>query len=143
MDTDIFGTVVVPIVDPEDASETARMIRKYRNSDSEIIATHVIPKSGGVPDKASVKQREEFAERAYQAFLEKLGDDVSSITPLTLYGRNVGKTIVEGAREADATATVYTPRGVSRWVRLLTGGVSDELLKNRSVPVVVLPRETG
>lgn len=141
MGTDIFGTVVVPIADPDDANETARLIRKYLHADSEIIVTHVVPKGGGVPDKASVEQREEFAERAYQAFLEEIGDDVSSITPLTLYGRNVGETIVEGAREADATAIVYTPRGVSRWVKLLTADVSDELLGNRSIPVVVLPRE--
>jgi nucleotide-binding universal stress UspA family protein len=141
MAPNLFATVVVPIADPDDARETARAIRPYLDRDTELLVTHVVPKGGGVPDKASVEQREEFAEQAYQAFYDELSDEIASITPLTLYGRNVGETIVEGAREADATAIAYTPRGLSGWMKLLTGNVSEELLENGRLPVVVLPSE--
>lgn len=142
MNKNLFETVFVPIADPDDARETAQALRVYLDADTEVIVTHVVPKGGGVPDKASVEQREEFAEEAYEAFYDELSDDIASVTPLTLYGRNVGETIVEGAREADATAIVYTPRGVSRWVKFLTGSVSDSLLQNGEFPVLVLPDET-
>jgi nucleotide-binding universal stress UspA family protein len=141
MAPNLFETVVVPIADPDDARETARAIRPYLDRDTELLVAHVVPKGGGVPDKASVEQREEFAEEAYQAFYDELSEEVASITPLTLYGRNVGETIVEGAREADATAIAYTPRGLSGWMKLLTGSVSEELLENGRLPVVVLPSE--
>jgi nucleotide-binding universal stress UspA family protein len=138
MSTDLFATVFVPIADPDDAGETARSIAPYLEPDSELLVAHVVPKGGGVPDKASVEQREEYAEEAYETFREQLPEAVS-MTPVTLYGRDVGETIVEGAVEAGATAIVYTPRGVSRWVDLLTGSVSDDLLENGELPVVVLP----
>jgi nucleotide-binding universal stress UspA family protein len=139
MNADLFQTVMVPIADPDDAQETARAIRAYLGSDSEIIVTHVVPKGEGVPDKASVAQREEFAKDAYEKFLNVLAADVDRITPLTLYGRDAANTIIEGAREANATAIVFTPRGAGRWVKLITGSVSEALIRNSTIPVLVLP----
>jgi amino acid transporter/nucleotide-binding universal stress UspA family protein len=124
----------------DEEGAVSRAIRAYLGSESELIVAHVVPKGGGVPDKASVEQREAFAEEAYQTFSDELSGDIGSITPLTLYGRDVGQTIVDGALEADATAIVYTPREMSRWVRLLTGSVEDDLLRNGELPVLVLPR---
>ena len=138
MSKDLLGTVLVPIADSEDAREAARAIETCLSADSEVIVAHVVPKGEGVPDKASVEQREEYAERAYEAFYDELPDG-PSVTPLTLYGRDVAETIVEGALEADATAIAYTPREMSRWAKLLTSDVSEGLRENGELPVVVLP----
>ena len=100
--------------------------------------THVVPKGDDVPDKASVEQREGVAEDAYRNFRGELPDAVT-VTPLTLYGREVGATIVEGALEAGATTIAYTPRGVSRWVKLLTGSVSGGIVENGELSVLVRP----
>jgi nucleotide-binding universal stress UspA family protein len=140
MRTDLFETVVVPVADPDDARETARAIEVYLDDGAEIIVTHVVPKGEGAPDEASVEQREGFAEEAYQVFYDELPDAVS-VTPLTLYGRDVGATIVEGALDADATVIAYTPRGMSRWMKLLTGSVSSDIIENGELPVLVLPDE--
>jgi len=135
---DLMDTVVVPVADPEDARETARALAPYLTADTELLVVHVVPKGEGVPDKASVEQREAYAESAYQEFLAELPEDVS-MSPVTLYGRDVGDTIVEGALEAGATAIAYTPRGISRWLKLLTGSVSTDLIENDALPVLVLP----
>ena len=142
MSKDLLGTVLVPIADPDDAREAARAIETCLSADSEVIVAHVVPKGEGVPDKASVEQREEYAERAYQVFYDELPDGLS-MTPLTLYGRDVADTIVEGALEADATAIAYTPRGMSRWTELLTSDVSRGLRENGERPVLILPAVDG
>lgn len=137
---DLFRTVLAPVASPEDARETARAIRAYLPSDAIVHVAHVVEKGVGVPDKASVEQREAYAEAAYEAFLEPLRDTALVVTPQTLYGRNVAETILNEAREVGATALVFTPRSANRWLRLLSGDVTDSLVHDAHVPVVVLPR---
>ena len=141
MTVDLFETVLVPIADPDDAARTARALRPYLGPDSAVIVTHVVPKGDGVPDKTSVEQRETYAEAAYESFLEAIGDDVAELTPLTLYGRDVAETILEGAAEADATAIAFVPREANRWVRMFTGDVAHDLVTDSDLPVVSLPDE--
>lgn len=136
---ELFGTVLVPIANPDDARQTAQAVRTHLESDSEIIVVHVVPKGGGVPDKASIEQREEFADEAYREFCDVLRQDTGPVTRRTLYGRNVGKTIADEAREMGATAVVFTPRGASRWIKLITGSVAETLISTTDVPVLVLP----
>ena len=139
MTADLFKTVLVPIADPDDARRTARALKPHLNTDSAVIVTHVVPKGGGVPDKASVEQREEYAEAAYEGFRDEFGADVGELTPLTLYGRDVAETIADGAIEAGATAIAFVPREASRWAKLLSGDVSERLVMGSDVPVVALP----
>lgn len=139
MTGDIFETVYVPIADPEDAEATARALQHYAHEDAEIIVTHVVEKGEGVPDKASVEQREEYAEEAYETFLDVLPDEWGTVRFVTLYGRNVAETIVDAATDADATVIAFTPRGGSRWARLVTGDVARDLIENSEIPVISLP----
>ena len=92
----LFETVFVPIANPKDAEATARAIHHYASPESEIIVTHVVEKAGGAPDKASVEQREQYAEEAYETFVEVLPEQWGNIRFLTLYGRDVAATISEG-----------------------------------------------
>lgn len=139
MSRDLFGTVYVPVANPEDAEATARAVQHYAREDSTVIVTHVVEKGEGVPDKASVEQREQYAEEAYETFLDVLPEGWGDIRFETLYGRNVAQTIINGANDADATVIAFTPRGGSRWARLVTGDVARTLLENSDIPVISLP----
>lgn len=128
------GRVLVPIADPDDAVETARALGPYLD-DATVVAVHVIEKAGGAPDKASVEQREGYAEAIFDAFREQLPDAETE----TRFGTDVAGTIFETAAEVNAGVVVLTPRGGSRWVRLLTGDVALSLVTDVDRPVVVLP----
>ena len=137
----LFETVFVPIANPTDAEETAQAIHHYASPESEIIVTHVVEKAGGAPDKVSVEQRERYAEEAYETFVDVLPEHWGNIRFLTLYGRDVGATISEGAEEAGATVIAFTPRGGSRWARLITGDIARDLIDTSDVPVISLPEQ--
>ena len=137
----LFETVYVPIANPTDAEETAQAIQHYANPESEIIVTHVVEKAGGAPDKVSVKQREQYAEEAYETFIEVLPEQWRNIRFQTLYGRDVAATIIDGAEEAEATVIAFTPRGGSRWARLVTGDIARNLIENSDILVISLPEQ--
>lgn len=139
MSGDLFETVFVPIANPEDAAATARAVQRYAHEASTVIVTHVVEKGEGVPDKASVEQRELFAEEAYERFLDVLPEGCGDIQFTTLYGRDVGQTVIDGANDDDATVIAFTPRGGSRWLRLVTGDVARSLIENSDIPVISLP----
>lgn len=141
MSGDIFETVLVPIANPNDAEETARAVHHYAHEDSAIVVTHVVEKGDGVPDKAAVEQRERYAEEAYETFTEVFPNGWGNVRFVTLYGRNVAETIVDGANEVGATLIAFTPRGGSRWVRLVTGDIARSLITNNDIPVISLPRQ--
>lgn len=141
MSGDIFDTVYAPIASPEDAEATARAIHRYADEDSTVIVAHVVEKGSGAPDKASVEQREQYAEEAYETLQEVLPGGWGTIRFETLYGHDVAETIVDGAGDAGATVIAFTPRGGSRWVRLVTGDIARKLIENSDVPVISLPEQ--
>lgn len=141
MRDDLFETVLVPIANPVDAEATARAVYRYAHEDSTIVVTHVVEKGEGVPDKTSVEQRERYAEEAYEAFVRLFPDQWADLEFVTLYGRNVPKTLLEAADEAGATLIAFTPRGGSRWVRLVTGDVARALIDDSTIPVISLPEQ--
>lgn len=140
MTVSLFDQILVPIASENDAENTARALRPYLPSgDGTIIVTNVIEKAGGAPDKASVEHREEYAEKAFRLVAEKLGDTGVQIETRLTYGTDVAERIIQTATEEDASAIVFTPRGGSRWMKLLTGDVAGKLLRGSDRPVVVLP----
>jgi len=137
--TALFERVVVPVASPEDARATSRAVQPYLDGEtSEIVIVHVIEKAGGAPDKAGIEQREEHAEGIFEVVREELDGDPLIETEIR-YGTDVSETIFEAATDHDATAIVITPRGGSRWIRLLTGDVALDLVTKTDRPVVVLP----
>ncbi|WP_121823110.1 universal stress protein [Halostella salina] len=141
MSDPLFRRVVVPVASEEDAAATAASIAPHIDAaGGEVVAVFVVEKAGGAPDKASVEQREQHAETAFTRFRADLGD--VNIETEIRYGTDVAAAIVEAARDADANAIAFTPRGGSRWVKLLTGDVSADLIAASDRPVVVLPDRT-
>lgn len=133
--TDIFERVVLPVATVEDARASARALGPHETE--HVVAVHVIEKAGGAPDKTSVEQREEVAAETFDALRDALPD--RSIETDLRYGTDVAETIFAAADDHDATAIVITPRGGSRWIRLLTGDIALRLVTETDRPVIVLP----
>jgi nucleotide-binding universal stress UspA family protein len=136
--TDLFERVVVPVASPEDARASGRALDLHLDPGDSVVAVHVIEKAGGAPDKAGVEQREEYATDVFDALRDSLGSDRRIETDLR-FATDVTDAIFEAAAEHDASAVVITPRGGSRWLRLLTGDVALDIVTETDRPVVVLP----
>ncbi|WP_135822238.1 universal stress protein [Halostella litorea] len=134
----LFRRILVPIANEDDAAATAAALGPYLDgAAAEVVAVAVVEKAGGAPDKASVEQRERHAEASFDRFRTGLGD-VDVETEIR-YGTDVAETIVDAAHDVGASAIVFTPRGGSRWIKLLTGDVTTNLVADSDLPVVVLP----
>ena len=136
----MFTHVLVPVASPEDAEATMRAVRPYLESvGGNVTVINVIEKAGGAPDKASVEQRKEYAHEIFDSARGAFEDSNITVTTDIRYGTDVAETIIETAHDIDASAIVFTPRGGSRWVRLLTGDVALSLVSESDLPVITLP----
>ncbi|NHN61369.1 MULTISPECIES: universal stress protein [Halorussus] len=136
----LLQRIVLPVASEEDARTTCeRVVPRLRDGGSAVLAVHVIEKAGGAPDKASVEQRETLAGEIFAVVEESLDGDGIDVETAILYGTDVAETIRDAADEFDASAIVFTPRGGSRWLKLLTGDTALGLLERATRPVVVLP----
>ncbi|WP_254832072.1 universal stress protein [Haloglomus salinum] len=136
----LLRRVVVPVADPDDARATARALRDAPlPDDASVLVVFVVEKAGGAPDKASVEQREAYGRGLFETFETAFGSDTATVESELRYGTDIAETIVTAAHETDASAIAFTPRGGSRWVKLLTGDVATSLVEGSDIPVVVLP----
>jgi nucleotide-binding universal stress UspA family protein len=142
MPESLFRSVLVPIASETDAEATCAALEQYLPADSRVEVVHVIEKAGGAPDKASVEQREERAERIFDTVAAYFDGDVDVETDV-LYGTDVAETILDHAADTDAAAIAFTPRGASRWMKLLSGDVASALTQKADRPVLVLPAPDG
>ncbi|WP_262181456.1 universal stress protein [Haloarcula laminariae] len=140
MSPSFFQRVVVPVANEDDAKATVAALRPYvAESDCTVIAAHVIEKAGGAPDKASVEQREQFARDVFAVVTDGLADTDIALETELLYGTEIASTLIDAAHELDASAIVFTPRGGSRWRKLLSGDVTHNLVNNSDIPILALP----
>jgi len=140
MPDSLFQRVIVPVANEEDAAATVDALGPYvESAGGVVIAVHVIEKAGGAPDKASVEQRELYADDLFEIVTDGLADLGVEIETEYLYGTDVAETIIDVAHDLDASAIVFTPRGGSRWVKLFTGDVTTSLVNESDLPVIVLP----
>ncbi|WP_433634372.1 universal stress protein [Halomicrococcus sp. NG-SE-24] len=138
MSSTLFQRIIVPVANKDDAEATTAALTPYVDATtSTVIAVHVIEKAGGAPDKASVEQRELFADEAFERVADGL-EDVELQTEY-LYGTDVAAAIIDAAHDLDASAIVITPRGSSQWLKLLTGDVTAGLVNKSDIPIIVLP----
>jgi len=140
MPESLFENVLVPIASEADAEASVRAVVPHLESaGGEATLVHVVEKAGGAPDKASVEQREQYAEKLFDvARTTAAGSDVELGTEIT-YGTDVAETIIDQANDLGASAIVFTPRGGSRWIKLLTGDVALSLMSESNLPVITLP----
>lgn len=140
MEHSLVSRPIVPVANREDAEATASALMRYLDGDSEtVIAVHVIEKAGGAPDKASVEQREIEAEAIFDVVIDTLTGVNLDVQTEILYGTDIGTTIIDAAHDLHGSAIVFTPRGGSRWMKLLTGDVTTTLVNRSDLPIIVLP----
>ena len=141
MRTNLLANPIVPVANPNDAVETYEQLRGYLLQTEFVpIVVHVIEKAGGAPDKASVEQREAHAEQAFDEFRKRAQMDGVKIETKLLYGSDIADTIHAAAADLDASAIIFTSRGGSRWLELVSGNVRRKLIAHQQRPVIVLPR---
>lgn len=140
MSAALLERVVIPLASEDDARATMRATAPYLESaGGTATLVFVLEKAGGAPDKASVEQREGYANEVFDVARDVAADSDVPIETRIEYGTDVGETIVGAANDVDASAIVFTPRGGSRWVKLLTGDVTRTLLTESDLPVITLP----
>ena len=63
-------------------------------------------------------------------------------TVLSIPAKNAGQAIIEAAVEEGAFAIVMGTRGRNKLKKVLLGSVSDYVVKNASIPVIVVRRHS-
>lgn len=140
MTKSIFRRVIVPVANQHDAAATTNALFPYvAGTDCTVTAVHVIEKAGGALDKASVEQRERDAREMFAVVKDGLDDSDVSLDTEIRYGTDVARTLIDAAHDVNATTILFTPRGGSRWKKLLAGNVTHKLVENSDIPVLVLP----
>lgn len=130
-------TVVVPLASVDDAHETSTALRELLDAPARVVLVHVVEKAGGAPDKASVEQREERAEKLFAIARQYLDD--YEVDSRIHYGTDVAETVFEAADHVEADLIAFSARDSSRLVRLLTGDVALDLITDSARPVLALP----
>ena len=131
--SDLLANVLVPLADAEDARATAAALARY--DPGRITALHIVEKGGGVPDKTPVEQSEGIAAEAFEAVRETFPDAATEVR----YSTDIVEAVFEAARDLDASAVAFRPRGGSRLVQLLSGDRTLALVTENDRPVVALP----
>ena len=135
---------IIPVASENDAEATAEAVIPYlRDVADRVIVLNVIEKAGGAPDKASIGQREDYAENVFTKIVPALESNGFEVETRIAYGTDVADTIVDVAREADATAIVFVSRGSGVFSRVLSGDVEHRMTTKSDRPVVALPRTGG
>ncbi|KTG28016.1 universal stress protein [Haloferax profundi] len=136
----LFSRPLLPLANEDDAEVTCGVaFPRIAANDGTAFVVHVIEKAGGAPDKAGVEQREEVADEVFDV-AHRAADDVGvDIDTELRFDTNVGDAILDAARDVDASAIVFTPRGGRSWWDLFSGDVRDRLIRKSDRPVVVLP----
>jgi nucleotide-binding universal stress UspA family protein len=136
----LFARPLLPVANPDDAAATAAAaMPRIVAVGGRPLVVNVVEKGGGAPDKAPLEQMEDLAEASFDVVREWAAEFDVEVDTETLYGTDVPETIFQAARDADATAIVFTPRGGNSLWDLFTGGVRSDLVTESDRPVVVLP----
>lgn len=142
MSEPLLQDVVVPVGGKDDAATTADSLLHYLDAESEVTVVYVVEKAGGAPDKASVEQREEYAQNLFGVVEDRFREEGRELPGSEiLYGTDVAETIYEFADDTDASAVVFVPRSSGRLKRMLSGDVAYSLITRNNIPVVALPSQ--
>ncbi|MFB6282598.1 MAG: hypothetical protein ABEK59_01505 [Halobacteria archaeon] len=90
MPASLYQRVIVPVANKDDAAATTAALAPYvKSAGGVVVAVHVIEKAGGAPDKASVEQRELFADEIFEIVADGLANVDVELETEYLYG-NLG-----------------------------------------------------
>jgi nucleotide-binding universal stress UspA family protein len=136
-----FETIALPLASEQDAETTCAAIRPYLSPETRVVVIHLIEKAGGWIDAAPVEQRKQRANRIFERCTQELSDCVASLETTIHYHTDLADGILEAVKENEVDLLAFTPRGGSRFRKLLTGDTSFSLIHEASCPVLVVPHE--
>lgn len=136
MTASLMEHLVVPVADDDDAAETARLLDPYELE--RVTVVHVVEHTPGGPDSIPVEQAEEQAADSFAAFETVIADFEEELA----YGTDVVESILDVARDVDASAIAFRPRGGSRVVQFLSGDTALRLVTETDRPVIALPEDS-
>ena len=87
----------------------------------------------------ALEQLELRAEEIFSIITEGFNDTNIVLETDLRYGTDIASAIVGAAHDRCASAILFTPRGGSRWRKLLTGDVTHNLVRSSDIPILVLP----
>ncbi len=140
MPDSLFRRVVVPVANRWDAESTTAALAPYVSAaGGTVIAVHVYDDSELSAEERAAEEGEEFPDAIFEQVVSGLEGTGVDVETELLSGENVARAVIDAAHDHDASAIVFTPRGGSRWIKLLTGDVTTALVAESDVPVLALP----
>lgn len=133
-----LDTIVLPLAGVSDADATCQAVRPYLSTTTEVIVVHVIDKTEGGIDSASIEQRKLRADRIFDR-CRTLAPSVGRITNTLTYHTDVVGSILDTAENRNADAVVFTPRDAHRFVKLVSGDTAFDLIHRAACPVLIVP----
>lgn len=86
----------MPVANRKDTRSTAAGLRPHIDSTvDEILAVHVIEKTGGPMDKSSVEQQELDALRIFQTGVDSLSDSAIELETEIVYGTRIAEALID------------------------------------------------
>ncbi|CAD5115141.1 DgyrCDS4145 [Dimorphilus gyrociliatus] len=145
------GKILISVDPYEDAENSFDWYTKYLHHPSnEIVVLHVpegFDLDKAQKDLAKSGQMKESMEKTYSKITEleerynhKLHTGGLKGRVISVPSKSAGKTIIEVAKEEAAFAIVMGTRGRNKLQKALLGSVSDFVVKNAEVPVIVVRR---
>lgn len=142
MTTKPFDRILIPVASEADAEQTyAATVSLLQQQRSTVLVIHVI-ETGGTPRKTPVMYRKEDAERMLETIAREFERTGIPVQTQIWFGKNVTETILTAADAFDASLIVFTPRGASRLLKLLSGDITHSLVRRTTRPILILPAST-
>jgi len=136
----ISQRVVVPVANRNDAVSIATALGPYlKDTDCSVIVVHVIERISEAPNKAPIEKREQRAEDIFGIITESFDTTGISVETDLHYGTDIVSSILDAAHDSNASSVIFTPRGGSRWRKLLTGDVTHNVVTNGDLPIQIIP----
>ena len=135
MSRTLLRRVVVPVADADDARETAEALELY--APERVTAVYVIEHTESAPDVLSPEQAQEHGTEALGAFREVYPDAGTEVVA----AEDIVDGVLEVARDVQASAIAFRPRGGSRLVQFLSGDTALRLVTEADRPVIALPED--
>jgi nucleotide-binding universal stress UspA family protein len=102
---------------------------------AEVLVVHVSRPSGG----QLREQEQATGEDAISLLRDKLQERNVAVQDLLMFSDDIARAILNTAVEREVTLIVLGLTGKNVFARLLAGNVPVELIKNTTIPVMILP----
>ena len=146
MTATITDRLLVPLANQDDATATCHALRRYFNTESKgtkptVTVLHIIEKSGGGIDKAPMDTRKAQAEKIFAIAESILEPNSFTIETEMRFATDIVEAILDVGDESESTAIAFLPRKGGRIARFLSGNLTNKLVAESPIPVLLFPQK--